>query len=62
MAVVVHGRNALHIKPGQDPTQTLKNLLAVRTKATSALTESASRLYISIEEIEEAQDPDALMP
>ena len=53
-------RNALHpLKPGQDPTQTLKNLLAVRTKATSALTESASRLYISIEEIEEAQDPDA---
>ena len=47
------------LKPGQDPTQTLKNLLAVRTKATSALTESASRLYISIEEIEEAQDPDA---
>ena len=45
------------LKPGQDPTQTLKNLLAVRTKATSALTESASRLYISIEEIEEAQDP-----
>ena len=48
------------LKPGQDPTQTLKNLLAVRTKATSALTESASRLYISIEEIEEAQDPEAI--
>ena len=47
------------LKPGQDPTQTLKNLLAVRTKATSALTESTSRLYISIEEIEEAQDPSA---
>ena len=29
------------LKPGQDPTQTLCNLLAVRTKATSALTESA---------------------
>jgi len=47
------------LKPGQDPKQTLRNLLAVRTKATSALTKSASRLYISIEEIEEAQDPDA---
>lgn len=47
------------LKPGQNPTQTLKNLLAVRTKATSALTESESRLYISIEEIESAQDPDA---
>lgn len=47
------------LKPGQNAGQTLRNLLAVRTKATGPLTETTSRPYISLESIEaasEAQD------
>ena len=44
------------LKPGQNATQTLKNLISIRTKASGPLTETASRLYISIEEIEAAHE------
>ena len=44
------------LKPGQNATQTLKNLISIRTKASGPLTETASRLYISIEEIENAHE------
>lgn len=40
------------LKPGQNASTTLKNLLAIRTKATGPLSETSARLYIGIEEIE----------
>ena len=44
------------LKPGQNATQTLKNLISIRTKASGPLTETASRLYVSIADIENALD------
>lgn len=44
------------LKPGQNPNKTLKNLLSIRTRATGPLTETASRVYVSISEIEDAFD------
>jgi len=40
------------LKPGQNAGDTLRNLLAIRVKATGPLTESTARPYISLEEIE----------
>jgi hypothetical protein len=42
------------LKPGQNAGETLRNLLAIRVKATGPLTESTARPYISIEQIEQA--------
>jgi hypothetical protein len=39
------------LKPGQDATSTLKNLLDIRTKARGPLNETNSRLYVSIDEL-----------
>lgn len=44
------------LKPGQNPNKTLRNLLTIRTKASGPLTETASRVYVSITEIENAFD------
>ena len=44
------------LKPGQNATQTLMNLISIRTKASGPLTETASRLYVSIADIENALD------
>lgn len=39
------------LKPGQDATSTLKNLLEIRVKARGPLNETNSRLYVSIDEL-----------
>lgn len=39
------------LKPGQDPTQALRNLFDVRFKARGPLNETTGRLYLSIEEL-----------
>lgn len=39
------------LKPGQDPTSTLRNLLQVRVKARGPLNETSSRVYVSIDEL-----------
>lgn len=39
------------LKPGQDATSTLKNLLQVRTKARGPLNETNDRLYVSLDEL-----------
>ncbi len=44
------------LKPGQNAARTLRNLLAIRYKATGPLTETASRPYISIKSIEDASE------
>jgi len=44
------------LKPGQNPNKTLRNLLTIRTKASGPLTETASRIYVSITEIENVFD------
>ncbi|MGB3266096.1 MAG: COP23 domain-containing protein [Microcoleus sp.] len=38
------------LKPGSEPNQVLKNLLAVRVRASGPLNESASRVYIDMSE------------
>lgn len=43
------------LKPGQNASQTLKSLLAVRYKATGPLTETSSRLYISMDQLIEGE-------
>jgi len=42
------------LKPGQNASQTLRNLLTVRTRVSGPLTETTERPYISIEEIVDA--------
>lgn len=44
------------LKPGQNASQTLKNLLAVRVKATGPLTETTSRPYIALNDLVEGED------
>lgn len=39
------------LKPGQDATSTLKNLLEIRVKARGPLNESNSRLWVSLDEL-----------
>ena len=39
------------LKPGQDATATLKNLLEIRVKARGPLNETTSRLYVSLDEL-----------
>ena len=39
------------LKPGQDATATLKNLLEIRVKARGPLNETNSRLYVSLDEL-----------
>ncbi len=39
------------LKPGQNPTQTLRDLLVRRTKASGPLNETNSRLYIKMSEL-----------
>ena len=39
------------LKPGQNATSTLKNLLEIRVKARGPLNETTSRLYVSFEEL-----------
>lgn len=39
------------LKPGQDATSTLKNLLEIRVKARGPLNETNSRLYVSLDEL-----------
>lgn len=39
------------LKPGQNATATLRNLLDIRIKARGPLNETASRLYISVDEL-----------
>ncbi len=39
------------LKPGQDATSTLKNLLEIRVKARGPLNETTSRLYVSLDEL-----------
>lgn len=39
------------LKPGQDATATLKNLLEIRVKARGPLNETSSRLYVSLDEL-----------
>jgi len=39
------------LKPGQDPTATLRTLLDIRVKARGPLNETNPRLYVSMEEI-----------
>jgi hypothetical protein len=43
------------LKPGQNASQTLKNLLAVRIKATGPLTETTSRPYIALNDLVEGE-------
>ena len=52
----VEGGLLYTLKAGQNAGETLRNLLAVRTKATGPLTETTQRPYISIEEIEQVQE------
>lgn len=47
------------LKPGQNASQTLRNLLAIRVKATGPLTETTSRPYFSLLSIEEAAEANA---
>jgi hypothetical protein len=44
------------LKPGQNASQTLKNLLAVRVKATGPLTETTSRPYIALNDLVEGEE------
>jgi len=44
------------LKPGQNASQTLKNLLAVRIKATGPLTETTSRPYIALNDLVEGEN------
>ena len=39
------------LKPGQNATQTLQDLFAIRTKARGPLNETNSRLYVSLDEL-----------
>jgi len=39
------------LKPGQNATSTLKNLLEIRVKARGPLNETTSRLYVSLDEL-----------
>jgi hypothetical protein len=39
------------LKPGQDATSTLRNLLEIRVKARGPLNETNSRLYVSLDEL-----------
>lgn len=39
------------LKPGQDATSTLRNLLEIRVKARGPLNETSERLYVSLEEL-----------
>lgn len=39
------------LKPGQDATSTLENLLEIRVKARGPLNETNSRLYVSLDEL-----------
>lgn len=39
------------LKPGQDATATLKNLLEIRVKARGPLNETTSRMYVSLDEL-----------
>jgi len=39
------------LKPGQDATSTLKNLLDIRVKARGPLNETSERLYVSLDEL-----------
>lgn len=39
------------LKPGQDATSTLKNLLEIRVKARGPLNETTSRLYVSLNDL-----------
>ena len=39
------------LKPGQDATSTLRNLLEIRVKARGPLNETAPRLYVSLDEL-----------
>lgn len=55
----VEGGLLYTLKPGQNAGQTLRNLLAVRTKATGPLTETTSRPYFSIASIEETAEANA---
>mgnify|MGYP001196644892 CR=1 FL=1 len=42
------------LKPGQDPTKTLRDLLVVRTKAAGPLNETTSRLYVKMGDLLDA--------
>lgn len=55
----VEGGLLYTLKPGQNAGQTLRNLLAVRTKATGPLTETTSRPYFSMASIEETAEANA---
>ena len=44
------------LKPGQNASQTLKNLLAVRIKATGPLTETTSRPYVALNDLVEGEN------
>lgn len=52
----VEGGLLYTLKAGQNAGETLRNLLAIRTKASGPLTETTQRPYISIDEIENAQE------
>jgi len=55
----VEGGLLYTLKPGQNAGATLRNLVAVRTKATGPLTETTERPYISLSAIEAAaEQPD----
>ena len=43
------------LKPGQDPTKTLAELLDVRTKAKGPLNETTSRLYLKMNDVLDAK-------
>jgi hypothetical protein len=55
----VEGGLLYTLKPGQNASQTLRNLLAIRVKATGPLTETTSRPYFSLTSIEEAAESNA---
>lgn len=50
------------LKPGQDPTATLRSLLVLRVKASGPLNETSSRLYVSIDDLLSTAQSNAANP
>lgn len=51
------------LKPGQNPTTALRNLLEIRVKARSPLNESSgSRLYVSLDDLVNKRSAGSVMP
>ena len=50
------------LKPGQDATSTLRNLLEIRVKARGPLNETTSRLYVGLDELVSTAEANAANP